>query len=181
MKTSLKIFLLAAALIVMNGCSAQKRAERHLRRAVALCPELVQVKAHPVDTVLTVKPWADMTAVPLAKVLGGDTLYAATSHGTFVVSLRRPDSALRVGFVAAPQQVRYRDTLRYAQLTMPDTTRTGKGNAWRGVALWTCGLALGLALCLWLLRYALKDNHSTNKNTNSNAKIHQPKRGGQLR
>lgn len=34
MKTSLKIFLLAVALIVMNGCSAQRRAERLVRRAV---------------------------------------------------------------------------------------------------------------------------------------------------
>lgn len=144
----LKIFLLAAALIVMSGCSAQKRAERHVRRAVALCPELVQAKAHLIDTALTVGPWADCAAVPLKPVLDGDTLYAATTHGTVVVSLRKADSVLRVGFVAAPQTIRYRDTVRYAQVNVaPDVP---KANGARGVRFWPCaacvlgGIVIGI-------------------------------------
>ena len=65
MKTLLKTLLLCAALAVMSGCSAQRRAERHVRKAVALCPELVQAKAHPIDTALTVPAWADCTTLPL--------------------------------------------------------------------------------------------------------------------
>ena len=120
MKTSLKIFLLPVVLVVMGGCSAQQRAERHVRKAVALCPELVQVKAHHIDTVLTAPGFADMARVPLPQVLAGDTIYTATQHGTVVVSLSDTDSSLRVGFVAAPQEVRYRDTLHYSQVAVSD-------------------------------------------------------------
>ena len=116
MKTSLKILALFVALATMTACSAQRRAERHLRKAVALCPELVQVKAHPIDTVLTAPGFADVAAFPLASLVQGDTLYAATAHGTVVVSLCQSDSTLRAGFVAAPQEIRYKDTLRYARV-----------------------------------------------------------------
>lgn len=136
MKTLLKTLLLCAALAVMSGCSAQKRAERHVRRAVSLCPELVQAKAHLIDTALTVPAWADCTTLPLKPVLDGDTLYAPTTHGTVVVSLRKADSVLRVGFVAAPQTIRYRDTVRYAQVTVaPDVP---KANGARAVRFWPC-------------------------------------------
>lgn len=116
MKPLLKILLVLALLVGLSGCSAQRRAERHLRKAVALCPELVQVKAHPIDTVLTAPGFADAAAFPLASLVQGDTLYAATAHGTVVVSLCQSDSTLRAGFVAAPQEIRYKDTLRYASV-----------------------------------------------------------------
>lgn len=158
MKTSLKIFLLAVALIVMNGCSAQRRAERLVRRAVALCPELVQVKAHPIDTVLTAPGFADMARVPLPRVLAGDTLYAATDHGTVVVSLSDTDSSLRVGFVAAPQKIRYKDQVEIPQVAI-EPTPSARGKAfWSHFALVLLGLGTGVALCLWLLRYAIKPN-----------------------
>ena len=158
MKTSLKILLLCVALVAMTACSAQRRAERRVRRAVALCPELVQTKAHPIDTVLTAPAFADCATVPLQTVLEGDTLYAATDHGTVVVSLRQSDSALRVGFVAAPQRVHYRDTVRYAQVVVgqPDAGTKKDGFA-SGLALWLCGIGLGGAATLWLLRNALKN------------------------
>ena len=141
-----------------------------MRRAVNLCPELVQLKAHTIDTVLTAPAFTDMAVVPLAQVLTADTIYAATDHGTVVVSLRQSDSALRVGFVAAPQQVHYRDTLLYRQVAMPESSAYRKGRFWTGLSLWICGIGFGLALCMWLLRYALKDNRFTNKNTNRNVK-----------
>ncbi len=155
MKTSLKIFLLAAGLIVMIGCSAQKRAERHMRKAVALCPEMVQVKAHPIDTVLTAPGYADCTTVPLMEVLQGKTVYAPTDHGTVVVKLR-PDSTLKVGFVAPPIPVRYQDTINYCQVIFPDTKeKDGKGSAcawiWMGCIL--LGIVIGF---LSLMFIALK-------------------------
>lgn len=158
MKTSLKIFLLAAALIVMNGCSAQRRAERLVRRAVALCPELVQTKAHPIDTVLTAPGFADMARVPLPQVLAGDTLYAATDHGTVVVSLSDTDSSLRVGFVAAPQKIRYKDRVKIAQVAIEPTPQARGKAFWSYFALVLLGLGTGAALCLWLLRYVIKPN-----------------------
>lgn len=164
MKTSLKIAFLTVALVAMTGCSAQRRAERMVRRAVNLCPELVQLKAHTIDTVLTAPAFTDMAVVPLTQVLTADTIYAATDHGTVVVSLRQSDSALRVGFVAAPQEVHYRDTLRYRQVAVSDSQAPSAGRRFlSGLALLVFGIGFGLALCLWLLRYALKDNHFTKK------------------
>lgn len=150
MKTSLKIFLLAAALSVMTACSAQRRAERHMRKAVALCPELVQLKAHPIDTVLTVGPWADCTVVGMGDLTAGETHYTSTPHGTIVVSIRKADSTLRVGFIAAPQRIRYRDTIRYSQVTLseapeaePEPTRV-----WRGVGLVLLGIVAGFVILI---------------------------------
>ena len=155
MKTSLKIFLLAVALIVMSGCSAQRRAERLVRRAVALCPELVQVKAHPIDTVLTAPGFADVTTVPMEAVLQYDTIYAATDHGTVVVSLSDTDSSLRVGFVAAPQKIRYKDQVEIAQVAI-EPAPPEKGRAfWSHFALVLLGLGTGAALCFWLFRLLL--------------------------
>lgn len=152
MKTSLKIFLLAVALIVMNGCSAQKRAERHIRKAVALCPELVQVKAHPIDTVLTTPGFADMARVPLPQVLAGDTLYAATDHGTVVVSLSQSDSSLRVGFVAAPQKIRYKDQVELPQVVIEPTSQARGKAFWSHFALVLLGTGIGAGLIIYLFR-----------------------------
>lgn len=152
MKTSLKIALLAVALIVMNGCSAQRRAERLVRRAVALCPELVQVKAHPIDTVLTAPGFADMARVPLPQVLSGDTLYAATDHGTVVVSLSQSDSSLRVGFVAAPQKIRYKDQVEIAQVAIEPTPQARGKAFWSGFALVLLGTGIGAGLIIYLFR-----------------------------
>lgn len=155
MRTSLKIFLLAVALIVMNGCSAQRRAERMVRRAVNLCPSLVQVKAHTIDTVLTTPIWADCAHVPLPKVLHGDTVFAATEHGTVLVSLCQSDSTLRVGFVAAPQQIRYHDTVELPQVTIEPSAPKRGGAFWSHFALALFGIGLGMALCFFLFRYLL--------------------------
>lgn len=150
MKTSLKIILLAAALIVMTGCSAQKRAERHVRKAVSLCPELVQVKAHPIDTVLTVGPWADCTVVPMGDLVAGETLYTATPHGTIVVSLRKADSTLRVGFIAAPQRIRYQDTVSLSQVVVPidADAEADATSVWRGAGLVLLGIVAGFVILI---------------------------------
>ena len=161
MKTSLKIFLLAIVVLAaaLTGCSAQRRAERHVRRALELCPELEQTKARLIDTTLLAPAFADMVRIPLPQALSGETVYAATTHGTVVVSLRQSDSALRVGFVAAPQPVRYRDTLRWRELDpakLQPEKADGGNHFWRDLALWIIGIGMGMALCFWLLRNALK-------------------------
>lgn len=156
MKRLLAIVVLAAAL---TGCSAQRRAERHVRRALELCPELAQAKARPIDTTLLAPAFADAASIPLADALACDTVYAATDHGTVVVSLSQPDSSLRVGFVAAPQPVRYRDTLHWREIdpakAQPEKDGAGS-HFWQDLALWTFGIGMGMALCFWLLRSAIK-------------------------
>ena len=156
MKTALKILILTVALGAMASCSAQKRAERLVRRAVALCPELVQMKAHTIDTTLTVPAWADCTSLPLPKVLQGDTLYAATDHGTVVVSLSGADSSLRVGFVAAPQKFRFKDTVEIPQVVVEPKQKTG-GSFWSHFALCLFGIMLGIGLCIWIYSILTKN------------------------
>ena len=150
MKTSLKIILLAAALSVMTACSAQRRAERHIRKAVALCPELAQVKARPIDTVLTAPGYADCTTVPLMEVLQGKTVYAPTGHGTAVVKLR-PDSTLKVGFVAAPMPIRYKDTINYAQVVVPvNMEKAAGGSTWTWIGCILFGIVIGFVALIWI-------------------------------
>ena len=156
MKTSLKIAVLFVALATMTACSAQKRAERLVRRAVALCPELVQMKAHTIDTVLTTPVWADCTKMPLSKLLDGDTVYAATEHGTVVVSLSGADSSLRVGFVAAPQEIHYKDKVEIPQVAI-EPAKAKRGAAfWSHFAICLVGLFIGMGLFSWLLFYIKK-------------------------
>lgn len=154
MKRLLSILVLV---LILTGCSAQKRAERHMRKAVALCPELVQLKAHPIDTVLTVPGFADVTTVPMEAVLQYDTIYAATDHGTVVVSLSQSDSSLRVGFVAVPQKVNYHDTVRLAQVAVE--TKTGESHGtrfWPGFLIWIFGIGVGLWIFIYLFRIDIK-------------------------
>lgn len=151
MKTSLHIFLLAAAMATLPACSAQKRAERHMRKAVALCPELVQLKAHPIDTVLTVPGFIDMATVPLNAVMNHKTVYAATPHGTVVVSVSDTDSSLRIGFVAAPQKYRYQDTLRYSQVTLSSQpAKEVTGSFWDSLDFWMFCILIGIGICLFI-------------------------------
>ena len=154
-----RLFSILVLVLILTGCSAQRRAERHVRRALELCPTLAQTKARPIDTTLLAPAFADMVRVPLPEALSGETIYAATEHGTVVVSLRQSDSALRVGFVAAPQPVRYRDTIRWRELDpakLQPEKADGGNHFWRDLALWIIGIGMGMALCFWLLRNALK-------------------------
>lgn len=148
MKTSIKILFLAVIMAAISACSAQKRAERHIRRAVELCPELAQMKAHIVDTVLTAPAFADVTTVPMVEVMQGKTVYAPTTHGTVIVKLR-PDSTLKVGFEAAPMPVHYQDTISYAQVVMPQTeATTSHGSAWMWIGCFLLGVIISFVVLI---------------------------------
>lgn len=153
MKTSLKIAVLFVALATMTACSAQRRAERLVRRAVALNPELVQAIAHPFDTVITMPGYADVVELPVREIYRHDTIYAATTHGTVVVSLRQPDSALRVGFVAAPQEIHYQDTVLVPQVVVPDKPKAASNRSlWEGVIFLLLGVVIGAWVIIYLFR-----------------------------
>lgn len=154
MKTLLKISLLAVALTVLTGCSAQRRAERHVRKAVELCPELAQVKSHLVDTALTVPSWSDCTVMRMPSM--GETLYAPTRHGTFIVKARNADSLL-LGFVAAPQELHYRDTISFTEVSLPatETGQTDDGGVWKWIFCFFFGITVGFVI---LFMIALKAN-----------------------
>ena len=117
---------------------------------MALCPELVQVKAHPIDTVLTAPGYADCTTVPLMEVLQGKTVYAPTDHGTVIVKLR-PDSTLKVGFVAAPMPIRYKDTINYAQVVVPvNMKKVAGGSTWIWIGCILFGIVIGFVALIWI-------------------------------
>ena len=156
MKTSLKILACVVALAAMTACSAQRRAERQVRRAVALCPELVQVKAHPIDTVFTAPGFTDCAKVSLPNLLKGETIYEPTGHGTVVVSIIPEDSTLQVSFVATPQKYHYIDTVRYQQVVVgPKTDK--RSSFWSHFALGLVGFVVGIGLCCWI--YSLLKKH----------------------
>lgn len=120
MKTSLKIILITLVLAVMTGCSMQRRAERHIRRAVELCPELAQKKAHAIDTMISVSGYTDIVIVPVPEVLASDALSIETDNGTFTLEFHGADSTLEIGFTADPTEIHYRDTIQYSQVVVPE-------------------------------------------------------------
>lgn len=150
MKNFLKTSLIIALCLTLTACSVQKRAERHIRKAVALCPELVQTTAHPIDTVLTVQGFADATYIPLLDVMSGDTLYKATEHGTFIVNMDKRTNEIRLGFIAAPRSVRLTDTVHYAKLSYtketPGPSNDGLGEFFIGFLACFAGIIIAAYL-----------------------------------
>lgn len=151
MKTSIKIIILAVALAALPACSAQKRAQRHIRRAVELCPELVQLKAHPIDTFLSVPGYTDITRVPMVRIFEEDSVAVKTEHGTIILSTNPSDSTLSVAFQADHQEVHYTDTIRYADVTTIKT-KTRRGGSWIEIAVWLFGVIVGIDLAFCMVR-----------------------------
>ena len=158
MKTSLKIIIALVLSLALASCSAQRRAERMVRRAVNLCPELVQRQAKPISIDITAPGWVDHAKVPFSGLRRGDTVYAATPHGTFAVSLSQSDSSLSVGFVAAPTQIHYRDTIRYSQVNITgESPEVRRSRNWTSFLLWVAGVGLGAVLVLVFFRFPVKN------------------------
>ncbi len=154
MKRLLKIFVLAMTLVVTASCSAQYRAQRHMRRAIELCPELAQIRTRSIDTLLVVPGYQDIARVPMENVFQYDTLYLDTDHGTISLSFDQADSTITVGYTADPAEIHYHDTISYTEVIVPPDQ---DGNAfWKKILTWILGVGAGMALTLWLLRYATK-------------------------
>ena len=134
MKRLLKIFVLAMTLVVTASCSAQYRAQRHMRRAIELCPELAQIRTHSIDTLLVVPGYQDIARVPMEN--------------------DQADSTITVGYTADPTEIHYQDTISYTEVIVPPD-QDDKA-FWKKILTWILGVGAGMALTLWLLRYATK-------------------------
>ncbi len=163
MRTISKFFIIVIGAVAMAvatvSCSAQYRAQRHIRRAMELCPELVQMKAYPIDAFLSVPGYTDIARVPMSEVLGSDSFSIETDHGTFNMGFNESDSTFEIGFTADPTEVHYQDTINHNQVVIQPVEDEGVG-FWNGVAIWIFGIGLGVSLAIWLLRNAFKKQSS---------------------
>lgn len=68
-----------------------------------------------------------------------------------MVSVSNTDSSLRIGFVAAPQRVRHRDTIHYSQVTLPSQpAKEVKRPLWDTLSTWLFGILVGIGICLYI-------------------------------
>lgn len=158
MKRLLKLFVLAMTLVVTASCSAQYRAQKHIRRAVELCPELVQKKAVLIDTAMCVPGYTDTGLIPLSKLLESDTVYYGTEHGAITASLNKQDSIITIYYTADPIVVQYHDTVYCEQVKQSIVVSDKPQRYSLGEIILLCIICFGfgMVLTLWLLRHAIK-------------------------
>lgn len=149
MRTSTKIILLALAIAVLPACSAQKMAERHIRRAVELCPDLVQKTAYQIDAVLGVPGYTDIARVPVSEAFGPDSFFIETEHGTFTMDFNENDSTFEIGFTADPTEVHYQDTIQHTQVVVPEEPANRKERSLKGIAVLLFGIVVGIGLYVY--------------------------------
>lgn len=161
MKTSVKIILFAVTLALMTGCSAQWRAQRHLRRAVELCPVLEQKQARVIDTFLGVPVYTDAGIVPMRALFGGEPVTAKTDHGTFVLSVHDADGTLSFSFTPDASEIHYQDTLQFSQIVYPKEDPKPSWNG-RVVLLWIIGVGCGVILVTAWIFHIVHFKHKHN-------------------
>ena len=143
------VIALLALCLAMAGCSAQRRAERHLRRAVELCPELAQMTARPIDTVFTLASPPDSCLLPIAPLIGGHTITINGQNGTFTA--HADTSAIAVAYRPDTLSYRYTDTVWLPQVVVTETAPPAKRKIhWGAWAFWAVLVAA-------LLRGIIKD------------------------
>lgn len=145
-----KILLLAAVAILMNGCCSLKRAERRVQRLAEQYPELVQMKAHPIDTFLGVPVFSDTASLRIP-AHRGDTIVAETENGTFTAYLDAADTTqLQVVFESAPAELHYQDTIKYSQVVIEP--EPSKSHSWK----FPVGFVVGIFFALVSIWAAIK-------------------------
>lgn len=160
-KKLFRIAVVLSVILVCVSCSAQRRAQRHIHRAIELCPELVQKEVRLIDTTLTAPSFSDRADVPFGAVLAYDSVAVRTEHGRVMIALDKKGGVLRVEYSGDEQQIRYQDTISYSQVVVQEKKSDGSG-FWSAFSAWIVGAAIGLSLALWMLRNAFK-NISSNK------------------
>lgn len=146
----LRAIAIVALCLAMAGCSAQRRAQRKVRRAVELCPELVQMKAHHIDTVLTLASLPDGCRLPIAALHQADTLTIRASHGTFTA---HADTAeISVAYFPDTLSYRYADTVWLPQVVVEPQAKHPERHHWKLLA----GFVLGVGFSIATIYAALK-------------------------
>lgn len=151
-----KLLLIIAVAVVMNGCCSQKRAERRVLRLAEQYPELVQMKAHPIDTFLGVPVFSDTAKLRLP-VHVGDTFVESTPHGTFTAFIDDDDTTkLQVIFESNPTELHYQDTIHYSQVVVSPEAEAG-GRGWRALLWFFLGVATIIAAFFVMVKLDMKN------------------------
>ena len=106
------------------ACNTQRRAQRRIRRITEQCPELVAIRAHPIDTFISLPPVIDSAMMPLEPILEGQTVTVTTDQGTFTASATT--DSLTVTYEAEPEPIHYEDTVKYAQVVIEEEPQSKK-------------------------------------------------------
>ena len=122
MRTRFFIFLLLS--MGLCACNTQRRAQRRIRRITEQCPELVAIRAHPIDTFISLPPVIDSAMMPLEPILEGQTVTVTTDQGTFTASATT--DSLTVTYEAEPEPIHYEDTVKYAQVVIEEEPKSKK-------------------------------------------------------
>lgn len=140
----LRAIAIVALCLAMAGCSVQRRAERHLRRAVELCPELVQAKAHPIDTVLALAPPPDGCLLPIAALHQADTIAVRAQNGTFTA--HADSAAITVTYRPDTLSYRYADTVWLPQVVVEPQAKHPERHRWKFLVGFIIGVGFTLAV-----------------------------------
>lgn len=152
----LRTVAIVALCLAMAGCSVQRRAERRVLRLAEQYPELVQMKAHPIDTFLGVPVFSDTARLRLP-VHVGDTFEESTPHGTFTAFIDDDDTTkLQVIFESVPTELHYQDTIQYRQVVIPADTETG-GRGWFALLWFFLGVATIIAAFFVMVKLDMKN------------------------
>jgi len=155
MKNLLKTAIVFSILLVTVSCSTQRMAERKIRRALELCPQLEIKRAYLIDTFLAVPAFTEHVEVPIATVLRGDTVVAQTEHGQIVVVLDKEDGTLHIDYSIDEQPFHYTDSISYSEVVVTEEKRTGE-KFWNMFFSWLIGAGFGGTLVLFFLKDAIK-------------------------
>ena len=151
---SLSLMLL---LTLLSGCSASRR----VQRIVTKHPELLEVQAHAIDTLISVPVITDSIRVPIAVLLTADTVTIPAEHGTFTLSVQvtpthkdlSPQPDLAITYQTDTTSIHYTDTIHYAQVVIEQPPPTS-GRRW----LYLTISILVIALFLYLF-FTIKPKH----------------------
>ena len=134
----------AAILIIvllLGGCRSVKRAERRIRRIAEDYPELVQMKAHPIDTFLAVPVKADIAVLPILSIITGEIVKKKTPSGTFTAQLE--GDSLLIAYTSGKDSIRYIDTIRYSQVVVSSGRQESERREMARQAIIAFGVFLG--------------------------------------
>ena len=144
-------------LTLLSACSASRR----VQRIVAKHPELLEVQAHTIDTLISVPVITDSIRVPIAVLLTVDTVTIPAEHGTFTLSVQvmpahedqAPQPDLAITYQTDTTSIHYTDTIHYSQVVIQEPP-PAKNRRWLYLTIALAGMAVFL-----ILFFTIKPKH----------------------